>query len=138
MEPVHRILCIDDDKDDLGILKEAFASLQKPIEIVEACNGEEGVDELNKLDEAGKTPCLVILDINMPKMDGREAVNTIKGIDKFKDIPLIVFSTSSSPLDKMFFTRKNINYYTKPTNFPNLKKMVSEFLELCEHHKSTL
>ncbi|MDB5196328.1 MAG: response regulator [Flaviaesturariibacter sp.] len=128
----YLILCIDDDPDDIAMLKEAFQSLHVEYEMVEANNGEEGILALRRLNKAGTVPCLIVLDINMPKMDGREAFNAIRKEEPFSAIPVVIFSTSSSPMDKMFFSRKSVEYFVKPIDFKKLSDVASAFLKICQ------
>lgn len=131
----HLILCIDDDPDDIAMLKEAFDSLEVGYEMVEANNGEEGVIALERMESEKGLPCLIVLDINMPKMDGREAFNAIRKKPAFADIPVVIFSTSSSPMDKLFFSRKSVEYFVKPIDFKKLSDVASAFLAICERNR---
>lgn len=132
MTPQYLILSIDDDPDDIAMLKDAFDSLQVNYRLVEAHNGEEGVKALQQLSDAGTLPCLIVLDINMPKMDGREAFNAIRKESRFAEIPVVIFSTSSSPMDKMFFSRKSVEYFVKPIDFKKLSDVARSFLNICQ------
>ena len=136
MTKKHLILCIDDDPDDIAMLKEAFQSLGVDYDMDEAHNGEEGVVALRRMNEANRLPCLIVLDINMPKMDGREAFNAIRKESQFADIPVVIFSTSSSPMDKLFFSRKSVEYFVKPIDFQKLSDVASAFLKICESNRS--
>jgi len=129
----YRILCIDDDPDDIDMLNEAFQSLGVQYELVKAHNGEEGITELRRLHNDGTVPCLIVLDINMPRMDGREAFNAIRKEPAFSAIPVVIFSTSSSQMDKMFFSRKSVEYFVKPIDFNKLSDVASAFLKICEN-----
>lgn len=134
----YRILCIDDDPDDIAMLNEAFQSLQVDYEMVEAHNGEEGIVALRRLEKEGNLPCLIVLDINMPRMDGREAFNAIRKEEIFSNIPVVVFSTSSSPMDKLFFSRKSVEYFVKPIDFRKLSDVASAFLKICKTGKTDI
>jgi CheY-like chemotaxis protein len=133
MEANYLILCIDDDPDDISMLREAFNSLHVPYEIVAAHNGEEGLKTLYRMRDENKLPCLIVLDINMPKMDGRETFHAIRKDQQFASTPVVIFSTSSSPLDKLFFSRKAVEYFVKPIDFKKLSDVASAFLRFCDH-----
>ena len=132
----HLILCIDDDPDDLMLLKNAFDNRGIAYRIVEAHDGVEGLNALKKIKESGELPCLIVLDINMPKMDGRETFNAIRAIPAFNQIPIVIFSTSSSPLDKLFFAKKNVEYFTKPIKFDHLQYVAGSLLSICEKNST--
>src|SRR5215213_9195112 len=99
------VLLVDDDKDDFEMLQEALKTIDGNHKIIEAGNGEEGMVKLKSLMKQGELPCLIVLDINMPKMDGRQTFLAIKSDDTLSKIPVVIFSTSTSLLDRTFFER---------------------------------
>jgi CheY-like chemotaxis protein len=128
----HIIVCIDDDAEDVEMLKDAFHALNVNYEFVQATDGELGIALVKEMLAKGEQPCLIVLDINMPKMDGRETFIALKKEPALAGIPTVIFSTSSSQLDKLFFSKKNVEYFVKPIDFKKLRNVASEFLKLCE------
>lgn len=126
----HMILYAEDDLDDLYMVKKAF-EIHDHIQVIHASNGEVAFQQLVKMLSEGLKPCLVILDINMPILNGREALAKIKGIDDLKDIPIILFSTSSSPLDKQFADSYKVEMFTKPLHYQDLEKIAMLFVDRC-------
>ena len=63
---------------------------------------------------AQQLPCLIVMDINMPKLDGKQTFVQLQADSIFSNIPVVVFSTSSSPMDKLFFQSKGARFY-KPS-----------------------
>lgn len=96
----------------------------------------EGLDVLTDLMNKKQLPCLIVLDINMPKMDGRETLIKIKSEEKLSKIPIVIFSTSSSQLDKTFFNKYDTAYFVKPINFQELKKTAARLINICYHRSS--
>lgn len=91
-----QILLIDDDADD----REIFALVMQNLDPTAVTGqAEDGYDALNKLNDDQYTPELIFLDLNMPKMHGLECLRQIRDIGRFNSLPVIVFSTSSSPHD---------------------------------------
>ena len=133
MPATHTIFYAEDDLDDLFIVKQAFQTYDGTIEIVHAHNGLEAMDVLQELCDQNTLPCLILLDINMPGMDGRETLIKIKGHEQLKNIPAIMFSTSSSSLDKEFAAKWNARFFTKPLVYSEMEKMVDMFVTLCGH-----
>jgi CheY-like chemotaxis protein len=84
----HTILYVEDDLDDLFIVQQAFENYNDTITVVHAHNGFMALEYLNNLYELNALPCLVILDMNMPGMDGRETLIRIKQSELFKEIPV--------------------------------------------------
>ena len=126
----HTILCVDDDQDDLHLLQKAIRTIDPLYTIEEAYNGVEAIDLLSKMKARGTLPALIVLDINMPKMDGRETFLSIKNDEALSDIPVVILSTSSSVLDRIFFHKKNVEYITKPIHFDTLLSIAEKLLSL--------
>jgi CheY-like chemotaxis protein len=127
------VLLVDDDRDDLELLQNALKAIDPNHTIIEAANGVEGLAKLNSLIGKGELPCLIVLDINMPKMDGKQTFMAIKCNNKLSKIPVVIFSTSTSLLDKSFFERHHTAYFVKPVNFSALATTASKMIRYCEH-----
>jgi CheY-like chemotaxis protein len=126
-----KVLHIDDDPDDQQLFKNAILSLDAHSEVIVAEDGAEGIEYLLLMKEQKNLPCIIVLDINMPKVNGRETCVAIKKDEVLATIPLVIFSTSNSALDKLFFENKDVLYITKPTNFQNILEVVSDMLDKC-------
>src|SRR6476620_2465513 len=100
----HTILYAEDDIDDVFMVKEAFEK-HDHIEVVHAFNGWEALQILNKMHSNDVLPCLLILDINMPVMDGKEALAKVRNNQHLKSIPIVLLSTSNS-ISAQFFSQK--------------------------------
>jgi CheY-like chemotaxis protein len=131
MEHSHTVLCIDDDTDDLELLHDALQKVGKDYKVIEAHDGLEGIRRLHELKNAGTLPCLIVLDVNMPRMDGRETFRMIKSEEQFEEIPVVVFSTSNSHVDQLFFTGKNVEYIIKPVSVTPLEEIADRMLRHC-------
>jgi len=133
MATKHTIFYAEDDLDDLFIVKQAFQTYDGEVKILHANNGLEALEMLQGLEDKDSLPCLILLDINMPGMDGRETLIRIKQDDRLKDIPAAMFSTSSSSLDKEFAAKWNAKFFTKPLVYSEMEKMVETFVDICAH-----
>jgi CheY-like chemotaxis protein len=127
----HTIFCIDDDPDDLNMLRDVVKGIDKKYSIMEARNGAEGLKELHAMKSSDEYPCLIVLDINMPKMDGKSTFLSIKADPRLSRIPIVIFSTSSNPMDKMFFAKEHVEYFVKPVNFQQLVEVATKMLSYC-------
>ena len=123
------ILYAEDDHDDLDLVQQAFSSY-KNIEIVHANNGLEALDFLKSIEE-DKMPCLILLDINMPVMDGKQALEKIKSNKRYENVPVIMFTTSSSESDKNFAMEMGADFITKPLNYSDVEALAIEFASRC-------
>lgn len=124
----QNILLIDDDEDDLEIFQAALQSVTSSVE----CRAFDKASEaLAKLSAKTLTPDLIFLDLNMPIISGQEFLIKIKKDDFLRDIPVIVFSTSSSK--SVAEEAKNLGalaFITKPDNFEDLKSLLKAQLGL--------
>ena len=122
-----RILLVEDDLDDQLIFTDAIAELDVDLECVVANNGFEAFNQLNTMEAA---PSIIFLDLNMPVMNGFEFLENMNNLNHLKDIPVVIFSTSSSPVDQKRSTELGAKmFFTKTPDFRFLKKKLQELLE---------
>jgi two-component system, chemotaxis family, response regulator Rcp1 len=123
------VLLVDDDALDRELFVDAINLVSKRHMISEASNGEEALYFLNNNVE--KLPDIIILDLNMPVMGGREALKGIKGHPSFKSIPVCIMSTSSAHFDVVNAYDAGANLFlVKPLDFKELIDMLSNLLTL--------
>ena len=109
------ILLVDDDDDDLEIFQEAATLVVPDIHWLTAKDGTRG---LAVLENTQILPDYIFLDVNMPKMDGLEFLRLVKGIPKFKNIPVVIYSTSKHKSEfGQFFKLGASHFITKPSEF---------------------
>jgi CheY-like chemotaxis protein len=113
------------------MLREAINTLDTNYTIIEAYDGFSGLNKLQQMSADGNLPCLIVMDINMPRMDGKQAFVRLQADPVLSNIPIVIFSTSSSPIDKMFFQHKGVAFMTKPIVFEHLIDAASKLLKLC-------
>lgn len=126
----HTIIYAEDDLDDLFILTQAFQK-HDHIEVLHAPDGKKAMLLLETMAGENSLPCLVILDINMPVMNGREALQAIRSHDNLNKLPVVLFSTSSSASDRLFAEAHEALLITKPSDYLNLETIVTNFLDHC-------
>jgi CheY-like chemotaxis protein len=124
------ILMADDDADDRLLAKDALAECGVAGELHFVENGEELLDYLHrrgKYAEANSSPRpgLILLDLNMPKKDGREALREIKANPQLRKIPVVVLTTSQADTDigQIYDLGAN-SFITKPVTFESLVKVM--------------
>lgn len=110
----RRILYVEDDQDDFLLLQKAFQDVDQNIELINVLNGYETIKFLQKSSETD-FPSLIVMDINMPVMDGKETLELLRIDDKFKSIPVVFFSTSVSPKDKKIIEESGTELISKPS-----------------------
>jgi CheY-like chemotaxis protein len=127
----HTILCVDDDSDDLQLLHETLKGTQENFDVIEAHNGRQALELLQRSKTEGTPPRLIILDINMPVLNGKETLSIIKNDEVLRDIPVVVFTTSGSETDRRFCDFYGVEMITKPPTFQNFKAVVEKLLRVC-------
>lgn len=129
------ILWAEDDQDDCLLAKDACEQCNLPHTLFFVENGEELVDYLlNRGKYEDKSlyprPGLVLLDLNMPRKDGREALKEIKAHSELKRIPIVVMTTSSSEEDiTRAYELGASAYITKPVTFESFVEMMRNLIQ---------
>ncbi len=120
------ILLADDDEEDQAFVREAFAEIHLKNELISVNDGIELMDYLyqrGKYEQEGAAPKpgLILLDLNMPRKDGREALKEIKSDPDLRHIPVVALTTSNEERDILKTYDLGINsFITKPVTFQGL------------------
>ena len=123
MRSSQPIMLIEDDAADVLIIKRALSELRITNEVIHLNNGEEGLVYLR--DISNLQPCIIFLDLNMPKMNGLEFLAIIKAEDALKHIPVIALTTSQNSEDITACFRSGIaGYIVKPVDYQKFVKAV--------------
>ena len=110
------ILLVEDDNVDAMTVRRALKDLNVPNGIVHQLDGEDALEYLRSSDN--KRPCVILLDLNMPRMNGIDFLKIIKNDDELKQIPVIVMTTSKDERDKMeSFEFSVAGYIIKSTDY---------------------
>lgn len=124
------IVVAEDDEEDAMLLAEAFAEARLANEMHVVNDGEELLDYLRRRGPwaacgAAPRPALILLDLNMPRKDGREALAEIKADACLRNIPVVVLTTSKAEEDIARTYDLGVNsYITKPVTFPALVEVI--------------
>ena len=130
-----KVLLIEDDIDDVDLLKEAFSDNKVAYEMEVIMEGDKVGPYLASPETI---PGIIIMDLNLPKTDGKEILKEIKSTEIFKNIPLIVFSTSSSKEDAEYAYSLGANkFITKPTTIAGWNETISVIVHLSELYRSS-
>jgi CheY-like chemotaxis protein len=118
-------LLVDDDPDDIMLLRDAVQFFDNNIQFAEAVNGRKAINYLNDAKLQDRLPDLIVLDINMPVLNGREVIAMINKDEQLKQIPLVVFSTSSHTGDLMYCKEHAVELIVKPFGMKLLMDIAS-------------
>jgi CheY-like chemotaxis protein len=122
------LLCVEDDEDDCQWIKEAIQDAAPQLLFTHRQNGQQALLYLSELKEQNSLPCLILLDINMPVMDGKKTLIEIRKDPAYNQIPIIVFTTSSNALDQMFCERYGVELVTKPSGMVQYRETVQQLV----------
>ncbi len=115
---------VDDDTDDVSLFKEAMQDVNPVVEIVSAGDGQEALTILKH--SKNNLPDVIFLDLNMPRMGGKECLTEIKNDYELRKIPVIMYTTSSQSKDiEETMLKGAICFITKPSSLKELKSILS-------------
>ncbi|MCW3071937.1 MAG: response regulator receiver protein [Bacteroidetes bacterium] len=121
-------LLIDDDNDDHEFFTEAVEALNCKVELIHARSGREALSLLEKMSK--HFPDFIFLDLNMPAMNGMECLRKIKADARLKDIPVVMYSTSSNSNDiSTSMANGAIDYVIKPSSISTLVSSLKKFFK---------
>ncbi len=119
------VLLVEDDEDNRDLVAFVIARSRMDVELVLAENGQEALDK-----SFAKVPDLILMDMQMPVMDGWQAVPILKADDRTKNVPIIAFTAQAKPEDRQRAREMGcIDYYAKPMDPEELLTLVQKYLK---------
>ncbi|WKN44589.1 response regulator [Tunicatimonas pelagia] len=116
------VLLVEDNPGDARLVREALKDSPDPLKLVVASDGQEALDMLKTL-----RPDIILLDLNLPKVDGRDVLKSIKSTPHLRRIPVVILSTSEAELDinNAYDAHAN-SYITKPLDFNQFTNIIHD------------
>ena len=122
------VLYAEDDIEDYSLFLEVLESVHARVDCINVVNG---VEALKYLEDAIVLPDYIFLDVNMPTMDGKSCLKAIKRDPRFKNIPIIIYTTSRNPLDQQFCIELDVlAYLPKPNSFIEAQTSLQKIFKL--------
>jgi CheY-like chemotaxis protein len=118
------IVYVDDDFDDKELMKELFTSVEGYSLIILY----DGLDLMQYLEKQEEVPALIILDINMPVVDGKKSIRSLKENKRYKDIPVVMYSTTVNAQEIEWYKVLGVDVITKPTSYADFQNITDRFL----------
>ncbi|MDP3541519.1 MAG: response regulator [Elusimicrobiota bacterium] len=121
------VLLVEDDEDDVLLTREALKDSKVIVSMAVAQDGEEALKRLRRLPpfEAAPVPDLILLDLNLPRVSGREVLKELKADPVLKKIPVVVLTTSAADTDVLRCYDLGANcYITKPVDFEQFQRII--------------
>ena len=131
ISPKNIVFYADDDIDDLELVQDAFDQYSENVEVITATDGSKALSYLSNLTHNDTLPCLIVLDINMPVINGKEVLIRLREMDHLQSVPVVLFTTSSQPMDKSFAKKYNAGFITKPIDVKQMAFIADQFIEHC-------
>ncbi len=130
-ERKHRVMLVEDDPIDVRRLRDAFGRRPHPPQIVDRADGRAALDYLSGEEGQQARPDLILVDLKLPRAGGRDFVATVKSDPRLRQVPVVVFTTSSSETDVNKLYQLHVNgYLVKPAD----QNAVSDLVELIDHY----
>ncbi len=129
------ILIAEDDEDDQFLLVSAFKEIAPETELVFVGNGIELIAHFANYEQGNipRLPILLIVDLNMPKKNGREAIKELSVKEFFRSFPTVIFSTTGNENEKRRCRELGVDgFFVKPSNYSSLLLIVKKFRELAQ------
>ena len=123
-----QIIFVDDDEEDHLILFEYFRDLGREKQVRFIRNGQEALRYLDEITDDTELPRLIVLDLNMPILNGTQTLFHLKQTTRFRNIPVIIFSTSENETEKRkCLSLGAVDYVVKPLTQKECREIVKHF-----------
>ncbi len=129
--PKNIVIYADDDADDLELVQDAFKQYSNDVEVITFFDGEQALSHLQKLNHTDPKPCLIILDVNMPGLSGKEVLVKLREMEAYSSVPVVLFTTSNQPTDKNFALKYGAGFITKPLELKQMEMITDQFIDHC-------
>ncbi len=125
--PQATVLVLEDSDDDFDTLENAYRKVGMTNRVRRAVNGETCLDLLQRRDAERLHPSLLLLDLNTPGMDGRQALAAIRADTALRSVPVVVLSTSTNPRDVDYCYAQGANaYHVKPVRYAEHLQLLAD------------
>lgn len=126
------ILLGEDDIDDQEILEEIFASIDADLQLRIISTGKKLLNHIEELEDE-HLPCLIVLDYNMPELNGAEILKRLQVNERISKVPKVIWSTSNAPAYRELCLQLGArDYLVKPSKISIMTDMVKHMLSFCE------
>ena len=130
------IIFADDDADDLELITGFFRQFNRDVNVLEFRDGKEVLQFLDDFAPSTSSLLLIVLDINMPRVNGLETLAAIRKHSRFRHIPIVIYTTSINQSDQQLAQKLGASWVNKSTSIEGVKQTAKVLAEFCElqHH----
>lgn len=131
LPPKSLFLYADDDPDDRQLLAEVFADYAAILELVTFPDGLRLLEYVAALEPLQPQPGLIILDRNMPVLDGIGTLRRLRAQPRYDEVPIVLFTTSNQPHEAQQARQLGAGFVTKPLSIAQVQQLVDQMLDYC-------
>jgi CheY-like chemotaxis protein len=130
------LLLAEDNLPDALLVKEAIRQEKLPVEVYTVTDGEKAIDFLTQAESNSSSPSpdLLILDLNLPRRDGLEILRGVRSSAKFRDLLVLVVTSSDSPSDLRETAALGAGYFRKPPSYDGFLKLGGVLKQMLQEH----
>jgi CheY-like chemotaxis protein len=125
------VICADDDPDDRELICNSISRIDARYKTLHATDGQQVLSMLDELKHEGKLPCLIIMDLRMPKLDGEETLQRIRSDHYAATVPVVLFTGTPANFPHLAKQYK-VNVVSKPSDFHQIQSLIKRFLPYCD------
>jgi len=126
------IIFADDDADDLELITGFFRQFNRDVNVLEFRDGKEVLQFLDDFAPSTSSLLLIVLDINMPRVNGLETLAAIRKHSRFRHVPVVIYTTSINQSDQQLSQRLGASWVNKSANIEGVKQTAKVLAEFCE------
>jgi chemotaxis family two-component system response regulator Rcp1 len=130
------LLLAEDNLPDALLVREAIRLESLPIDVHVASDGQRAIEFIDQSDKDSNAPCphVLLLDINLPKADGFEVLRRLRASERCGKVPVLMISSSDSPLDRNQAAQLGAGYFRKPPSYDEFLKLGEVLRKLLKDH----
>ena len=119
------LLLAEDNLPDALLVEQAIRMESLPVAVITAVDGERAIDFVVKAetDSSAPSPDLIVLDLNLPRADGFEVLERVRASSRYKDLPVLIMTSSDSPADRKRAAELGAAYFRKPASYDEFVKI---------------
>ena len=127
----------EDNLPDAIIVREAIRKEKLPVDVYIAADGEKALEFFQRAesDATAPAPSALLLDLNLPKVDGFEVLRAVRASPQFKELPILVVTSSDSPDDRSEAARLGAGYFRKPVTYAEFLKIGTSIRALLQENR---
>jgi DNA-binding response OmpR family regulator len=133
------LLLAEDNLPDALLVREAIRMENLPLQVHLAADGEQAIEFIARAERDTEAPCphFLLLDLNLPKVDGFDVLRRLRASDRCKAIPVLIISSSDSPADRSRAASLGAGYFRKPPSYDEFLKLGAVLRQLLEDNPVT-